>query len=105
MRLGTKQEAIYLASIDRYLHRDMRHVRGWLNNLTARVIAALGQHQTAHGITGAVGEIGVHHGKLWLILDHIATPDEMRFAIDIFDLQDLNTDRSGRGDLERFEQN
>jgi hypothetical protein len=47
----------------------------------------------------------VHHGKLWLILDHIATPDEMRFAIDIFDLQDLNTDRSGRGDLERFEQN
>lgn len=94
-----------MAGIDRYLRRDMRRVRGWLNTLTAQVIAALGRYQTVLGVSGAVGEIGVHHGKLWLVLDHIAAPDEVRFAIDIFGLQDLNADRSGRGDLERFQRN
>lgn len=94
-----------MTGIGRYLRSDMRRVRGWLNTLTAEVIAALGQHQTALGLSGAVGEIGVHHGKFWLVLDHIAAPDELRFAIDTFGLQDLNTDRSGRGDLNRFERN
>lgn len=61
-----------MAGIDRYLRRDMKRVEGWLDPLTARIIAALGRHQTAGGLSGAVGEIGVHHGKLWLVLDHVA---------------------------------
>ncbi|MHA1529639.1 MAG: class I SAM-dependent methyltransferase [Alphaproteobacteria bacterium] len=94
-----------MPDINRYIGRDMRRVEGWLHDLTARVIATLGQHQTATGIAGALGEIGVHHGKLWLVLDHVATPEETRFAIDLFDRQDLNTDRSGLGNLERFQRN
>lgn len=94
-----------MPDIERYLGRDMRRVEGWLHDLTARVIATLGQHQTATGIAGALGEIGVHHGKLWFVLDHVATPQETRFAIDLFDRQDLNTDASGRGNLERFQRN
>ncbi len=94
-----------MTGIDRYLRRDMKRVEGWLDTLTARIIADLGRHQTAGGLSGAVGEIGVHHGKLWLVLDHVAAPGETRFALDLFDLQDLNTDGSGRGSLDRFEAN
>ena len=48
-----------MASVEHYIRRDMRHVRGWLNTLTAQIIAALGEHQKACGVTGALGEIGV----------------------------------------------
>ena len=89
----------------RYIGRDMRRVDGWLNPLTAQVVAELGLSQSESGVAGAVGEIGVHHGKLWFVLDHLAMPDEMRFAIDVFDMQELNTDRSGKGDLARFKVN
>ena len=89
----------------RYISRDMRRVEGWLNPLTAQIVAEIGLSQTESGVTGAVGEIGVHHGKFWFVLDHLATPDEMRFAIDVFDMQELNIDRSGKGDLARFKEN
>lgn len=90
---------------ERYISRQMRGVEGWLHPLTAQVIAALGEHQTVIGVSGAVGEIGVHHGKLWLVLDHVATPNEARFAIDVFESQEINADSFGLGDLKIFQEN
>jgi hypothetical protein len=89
----------------KYIKRDMARVQGWLNPLSAEVIAAIGVDQAARGVVGAVGEIGVHHGKLWLILDHVASETEPRFAIDVFDMQELNTDNSGEGDENAFARN
>jgi hypothetical protein len=51
------------------------------------------------GIAGHVGEIGVHHGKLFILLYLLADGTENALAIDIFGAQDLNVDNSGKGDL------
>lgn len=89
----------------RYIRRDMKRVEGWLHPLTAEIIAAVGQAQLGNGLDGAVGEIGVHHGKLWLVLDHLARDGDARFAIDVFENEELNVDGSGKGDRARFEAN
>jgi len=57
------------------------------------------------GVKGHVGEIGVHHGKLFILLYLLARNDENAIAIDIFDQQELNIDKSGRGDLFVFGKN
>ena len=69
------------------------------------MIAHLSRIQSEHGVRGATGEIGVHHGKLWLVLHLTTLRDETCFAIDLFDDQARNIDHSGKGDLARFKQN
>jgi len=91
--------------LDRYLRSGMRRVSGWLDARSAEVIATLGLHQSSAGIRGSVGEIGVHHGKLFILLDLLRYPGEKSFAVDLFDDQDENLDRSGRGDFKRFSEN
>jgi Methyltransferase domain len=85
-----------------YLRRGCRDVEGWLTPLSAKVVAFLLQQQTKTGFVGAVGEIGVHHGKLFLV-EYLSTrADEAAFAIDLFEQKQLNVDHSGKGDRERF---
>lgn len=83
-----------------YVARYHRRVEGWLRSEAAFAIAALGESQTARG---AVGEIGVHHGKLFLLLNLLRRADERGVALDLFERQDLNLDGSGRGDRATFE--
>ncbi len=83
----------------------MKRVQGWCDPLSAQMILEIGRMQSADRLSGAVGEIGVHHGKLWLLLNHLADAGETSFAIDIFEDQHLNVDRSGRGDRSAFESN
>jgi hypothetical protein len=85
-----------------YLDHGLRNVSGWLDKRSARIIAALGEYQSAEGIRGALGEIGVHHGKLFILLDLMRSADETSFAIDLFDDQELNVDQSGLGDYSRL---
>ncbi len=69
------------------------------------MIAALSRYQLESGTTGAVGEIGVHHGKLFLVLYLTTAKGEPAFACDVFERQDLNLDRSGEGDETAFRRN
>lgn len=57
------------------------------------------------GIAGGVAEIGVHHGKLFILLYLLGENGESAVAIDLFSHQELNIDRSGQGDLEVLKQN
>jgi hypothetical protein len=50
---------------------------------------------------GSVVEIGVHHGKSFILLA-LANRSRHCYAIDLFQAQDLNIDRSGQGDREKF---
>ena len=86
----------------RYLKGGLRLVEGWLTPLSARVLAFLLDQQTRLGVRGSVGEIGVHHGKLFLVAYLATRRDERAFAVDVFDLQEFNTDGSGKGDRDRF---
>ncbi|WP_372085191.1 class I SAM-dependent methyltransferase [Tistrella mobilis] len=93
------------AALSRYLDNGINAVHGWLDGFSARAIARLGEAQADHGVAGAVAEIGVHRGKLFLVLQLTTRADEQGLAIDLFEQQELNIDRSGRGDRSRFLEN
>ena len=93
------------AALSRYLSSGIHAVHGWLDDFSAEAIAKLGEAQTDHGLSGAVAEIGVHHGKLFLLLQLVTRTDEKGLAIDLFEQQELNIDRSGQGDRGRFIEN
>lgn len=92
-------------SIRHYAESGQRRVDGWLSTLDAELIALVSAAQSARGITGSVGEIGVHHGRLFILLALGLQPGERAFAVDIFGEQQHNVDRSGEGDEARFRQN
>lgn len=89
----------------RYVVGGQRSVDGWLSALDASLIALAGVAQRNRGVAGSLGEIGIHHGRLFILLGLLAADDERCFAIDIFDRQDLNLDRSGDGDEAIFRAN
>src|SRR5262245_60141233 len=88
-----------------YLRYGCKLVDGWLLPDAARMIVALARKQEETGVHGNVAEIGVHHGKLFLLLALLARPNETALAVDLFDEQDKNIDKSGSGDLAKFKQN
>jgi hypothetical protein len=87
----------YLQNIDQ--------VEGWLRVSTARVIHHLLRYQNEINLQGDLLEIGVHHGRLFLLLALSATESERAVAIDIFSNQDANISKSGCGELAIFERN
>jgi len=58
--------------------------------------------QKREGVSGSIAEIGVHHGKLFILLMLCARPGEIALAMDVFDQQEHNVDASGRGDEAMF---
>jgi hypothetical protein len=89
----------------RYLRRDKRAVAGWLQRVDAEIIGAILQYQFHHGITGSCVEIGVHHGKSFIPLCMTLQDKEQALCIDLFEHQDGNIDRSGKGDFKTFQRN
>ncbi len=81
-----------------YINGAMRNVEGWLTQLDAELMATIALHQNASRVGGAVGEIGVHHGRTFVALALALKDSERAFAIDVFDRQYLNKDKSGCGD-------
>ena len=92
-------------ALSAYLEGGIGNVEGWLSPTTATMIATLLLAQSAQGVSGDVCEIGVHHGRLFLILANAAAADETAVAVDVFGDQDKNVDRSGLGDRAAFEAN
>jgi hypothetical protein len=88
-----------------YLRHGHQLVKGWLFPGARRAIVLLSQAQRDIAVSGGVAEIGVHHGKLFILLYLLGSEDEPAVAIDLFGLQQLNRDHSGAGDLERFKSN
>lgn len=102
----TSQPIINPASpLHHYVHGGHRRVDGWLSRLDANLIATVGAWQNAEGVAGSVGEIGVHHGRLFILLALLRKPGERAFAIDLFDAQEFNVDQSGQGDETAFRNN
>ncbi|MDA9981300.1 class I SAM-dependent methyltransferase [Gammaproteobacteria bacterium] len=85
--------------LEAYMKGAFKDVPGWLGPDTVSQLVRINSIQEEHGIDGHVGEIGVHHGRLFILLYLMASGDQQALAIDIFGQQDLNVDKSGRGDL------
>jgi hypothetical protein len=92
-------------NFNRYRAIGQRFVTGFLEPEILLVLDVLDSAQRAKRVSGAVAEIGVHHGKLFIGLRLLQRPGEKSVAIDIFGDQELNVDGSGHGDYEKFANN
>jgi hypothetical protein len=85
-----------------YLNGGLGQVAGWLSEDIAHITRLLSVWQHARRITGDVVEIGVHHGRYFIVLALLCDAGERAIAVDVFEAQHLNLDGSGRGDLAVF---
>ncbi len=92
-------------NLNAYLKHGHELVKGWLQPGAAHAIVLLSNEQRSANLSGGAAEIGVHHGKLFILLYLLGTDDEPAVAIDLFSHQHLNVDRSGAGNLDRFKRN
>jgi len=91
-----------MTSVRSYARWQHRTVQGWLSRGACDMIVRIADTQQANGVRGNMAEIGVHHGRLFILLDLLARNDEKALAIDLFENQSNNIDRSGEGDYNKF---
>ncbi|MGX9790291.1 class I SAM-dependent methyltransferase [Mycobacterium sp. MMS18-G62] len=82
-----------------------RRVAGYTESTAIGLLQEVDAAQRQAGIGGPIAEIGVHHGQLFIAMKLLQRPGEAAIAIDLFENQAANIDRSGEGDLGRFLQN
>ncbi|WP_241473500.1 class I SAM-dependent methyltransferase [Mycolicibacterium neoaurum] len=85
-----------------YRHIGHRRVQGYTETAAIGLLHAVDDYQRAAGIGGPIAEIGVHHGQLFIAMKLLQQPGEASIAIDLFEDQDANIDKSGQGDRDRF---
>jgi Methyltransferase domain len=90
------------SKLHRYLTHGQKRVEGWLPPNAAKMCVAIGAAQQAMGIRGHVAEIGVHHGRLFILLYLMRQAGERGLAVDLFGDQARNPEQSGAGDLAVF---
>lgn len=90
---------------ERYLSRGLHRISGYLHEGAASLIVQIADLQCLLNVTGHVAEIGVHEGRLFVLLCLLRTDTDAAVAVDVFERQDLNRDRSGRGDFARLRGN
>ncbi len=90
------------ALLRQYVENGHNEVEGWFSGNQLDMFLIADEVQKRLGIDGAVGEIGVHHGRLFILLMLLRRSGEKAVAMDVFDLQEFNTDFSGLGNLEAF---
>jgi hypothetical protein len=88
--------------IDHFNTRIAPGVEGWLGDRIYQVIKTIGPIFAELQITGHIVEIGVHHGLSFFLMMALRDDVERCVAIDLFDSQQLNIDRSGMGSLATF---
>ena len=91
--------------LQRYIDSGHFKVEGWLLPLAIQGVVALSEAQKLRGVVGSVCEIGVHHGRFFILLHLLTQPNESSAAWDLFENQTENKDASGSGDRIRFESN
>jgi hypothetical protein len=74
----------------------MHRVSGYLRNPDATIIAALLDWQEKIGTQGHLCEIGVHHGRLFLMLALSRQINEKALAIDLFEDDGINLGQDGQ---------
>lgn len=75
-----------------------KSIVGWNDQGSFEALRQFDAIQKLNGCNGHVAEIGVHHGQFFVALALLCQQGEKALAIDVFDWQGFNLDRSGMGD-------
>ena len=79
-----------LEAAHRYAAGGHKNVGGWLTSTAASTLVTLAGEQQRLGLHGSACEIGVYHGKLFILLCLLLQADERALAIDLFGTEDDN---------------
>jgi hypothetical protein len=79
-----------LEAARRYAAGGHKNVGGWLTSNAASTLVSLAAEQERLGLRGGACEIGVYHGKLFILLCLLLKADERALAIDLFGTEDNN---------------
>jgi Methyltransferase domain len=93
------------SALDKYAAGESKTIKGWLSRIDAEILRTILTAQNDGGLSGSVAEIGVHHGRGFVLLCLGLLQGDKAYCIDIFDDQQLNKDLSGRGDRAILESN
>jgi hypothetical protein len=93
------------SALERYRTGGHAAVQGWLLPGAVDCICELCGVQAGLGVSGPVCEIGVHHGRLFILLHLLSSAGERALAIDQFERQDENVDQSGEGSRDQLLRN
>ena len=78
------------------MYRASKTIEGWSGELTFDMVSIVSDEQRRYNVTSrSVGEVGVHQGKSFVWMDALSFVHEHVFALDVFDMQHLNSDHSG----------
>jgi hypothetical protein len=88
------------ANLENYMNVGYNYIEGWVDPKLVYMIDHLNDIDINK--TGGVAEIGIHHGRFFIMLNQLVSPQDKSYAIDIFDEQNLNIDKSGEGSLLAF---
>jgi hypothetical protein len=92
--------------VSRYVVRGHKRTVGWLSRVDAEIFATIMVDQRLQGAKGDALEIGIHHGRSFILLSLCVGVDENAIAVDVFDNQELNIGgESGKGNLAKFKYN
>ena len=80
-------------------------VKGFMEPGLLRLLLAIDDLQAELGVSGALAEVGVYHGKSFAPLALLRRPGETCVAVDCFDAQEHNVDESGVGSRDAFLRN
>lgn len=80
-----------------YAGAGFESVEGWLSRAAVNLTLSIDEFQKENRISGDMCEIGVHHGKFFILFYLLCRESEKAAAIDLFESQHLNVDRSGCG--------
>jgi len=70
-----------------YARSGFRRVEGWVPELAMRMIVEITQIQSSRGVRGAACEIGVHHGRTFILLHLLTVADELCVGFDLYEQQ------------------
>lgn len=87
-------------ALKRYKDIGYNDVYGWVNEKLFDCVDILDSANLNK--SGGCLEIGVHHGKFYILLNQVIHANEQSYAVDVFDQQELNIDHSGKGSFDVF---
>jgi Methyltransferase domain len=88
-RFGSHDALALPVKCRRYLASGFRTVHGWVPALALLQVARFLQLQHSFGIRGPTCEIGIHHGRMFILMQLLTEPDELSVGIDLHERAQL----------------